>query len=136
MTTDTQPASDSSKAGGAPALDKQVFVIAGVVILGAIMSILDITVVSVALRTFQNIFHATTAQVAWTMTGYTLALATVIPLTGWAADRFGTKRLYMLALTLFILGSIACGLAWNIQSLITFRILQGFGGGMLMPLGM
>ena len=48
------------------------------------------------------------------MTGYTLALATVIPLTGWAADRFGTKRLYMLALTLFILGSIACGLAWNI----------------------
>ena len=70
------------------------------------------------------------------MTGYTLALATVIPLTGWAADRFGTKRLYMLALVLFILGSIACGLAWNIGSLITFRVLQGLGGGMLMPLGM
>ena len=62
------------------------------------MSILDITVVSVALPTFQTEFDATYATVAWTMTGYTLALATVIPLTGWAADRFGTKRLYMVAL--------------------------------------
>ena len=103
MTTEIQPTSGS--APKAQALDKQVFVIAGVVILGAIMSILDITVVSVALRTFQDIFDATTAQVAWTMTGYTLALATVIPLTGWAADRFGTKRLYMLAIVLFTAGS-------------------------------
>ena len=71
--------------------------VAGVVVLGAIMSILDITVVSVALNTFQEEFNATAAEVAWTMTGYTLALASVIPLTGWAADRFGTKRLYLLA---------------------------------------
>ena len=86
-------------------LDAAVLKIAGVVVLGAIMSILDITVVSVALPTFQTEFDATYAQVAWTMTGYTLALATVIPLSGWAADRFGTKRLYMLALLLFTLGS-------------------------------
>src|SRR6476619_7822541 len=118
------------------ALDATVLKIAGVVVLGAIMSILDTTVVSVALPTFQQVFDATYSTVAWTMTGYTLALATVIPLTGWAADRFGTKRLYMLALVLFILGSIACGLAWNIGALITFRVLQGLGGGMLMPLGM
>jgi EmrB/QacA subfamily drug resistance transporter len=117
-------------------LDAGVWRIAGVVVLGAIMSILDVTVVSVALPTFQTVFDASYATVAWTMTGYTLALATVIPLTGWAADRFGTKRLYMLALTLFLLGSIACGLAWSIGSLITFRVLQGLGGGMLMPLGM
>ena len=78
--------------------------IAGVVVLGAIMSILDTTVVSVALPTFQTVFDASYATVAWTMTGYTLALATVIPLTGWAADRFGTKRLYMMALALFIAG--------------------------------
>ena len=117
-------------------LDGTVLKIAAVVVLGAIMSILDITVVSVALPTFQTVFDASYATVAWTMTGYTLALATVIPLTGWAADRFGTKRLYMLALVLFMLGSIACGLAWNIGSLITFRVLQGLGGGMLMPLGM
>ena len=109
---------------------------AGVVVLGAIMSILDITVVSVALKTFQTVFHATPAQVAWTMTGYTLALASVIPLTGWAADRFGTKRLYLLAVVLFAAGSALCATAPNLELLVTYRVLQGLGGGMLMPLGM
>ncbi|BCY09961.1 DHA2 family efflux MFS transporter permease subunit [Actinoplanes sp. L3-i22] len=115
--------------------------IAGVVVLGAIMSILDITVVNVALPTFQTTF-GTEGQplpystVAWTVTGYTLALATVIPLTGWAADRFGTKRLYMTAIGLFTIGSVLCAMATNINMLIGFRVLQGLGGGMLMPLGM
>jgi EmrB/QacA subfamily drug resistance transporter len=117
-------------------LDKGVLVVAGVVVLGAIMSILDITVVSVALQTFQQEFDATSAQVAWTMTGYTLALASVIPLTGWAADRFGTKRLYLLALALFTAGSVLCALADTLQALVAFRVVQGLGGGMLMPLGM
>lgn len=117
-------------------LDAAVFKTAGVVVLGAIMSILDVTVVSVALPTFQTAFDATYAQVAWTMTGYMLALATVIPLTGWAADRFGTKRLYMTALVLFTLGSGLCATADSIGELIGFRVLQGLGGGMLMPLGM
>lgn len=126
--TETAPVSDK--------LDRGVLMIAGVVVLGAIMSILDTTVVSVALPTFATAFDSQLSTVAWTMTGYTLALATVIPLTGWAADRFGTKRLYVMALVLFILGSIACAFAWNIFSLITFRVLQGLGGGMLMPLGM
>jgi EmrB/QacA subfamily drug resistance transporter len=117
-------------------LDKGVLVIAGVVVLGAIMSILDITVVSVALQTFQQEFEATSAQVAWTMTGYTLALASVIPLTGWAADRFGTKRLYLLAVLLFTAGSVLCAAANTLEMLVAFRVLQGLGGGMLMPLGM
>ena len=117
-------------------LDQRVLVVAGVVVLGAIMSILDITVVSVAQRTFQDVFDATPAQVAWTMTGYTLALATVIPLTGWAADRFGTKRLYMLAVGLFTAGSVLCATATSLEMLVAFRVLQGLGGGMLMPLGM
>ncbi|WP_127498932.1 DHA2 family efflux MFS transporter permease subunit [Actinoplanes solisilvae] len=117
-------------------LDAAVLKIAGVVVLGAIMSILDITVVSVALPTFQTEFDATYAQVAWTMTGYTLALATVIPLSGWAADRFGTKRLYMMALLLFTLGSVLCATAGSIEQLVTYRVLQGLGGGMLMPIGM
>ncbi|MDV7353191.1 DHA2 family efflux MFS transporter permease subunit [Rhodococcus oxybenzonivorans] len=117
-------------------LDGTVLKIASVVVLGAIMSILDVTVVSVALPTFATEFDSTYATVAWTMTGYTLALATVIPLTGWAADRFGTKRLYMTALILFVLGSVLCSFAWDITTLIGFRVLQGLGGGMLMPLGM
>src|SRR3954464_4822411 len=100
------------------------------------MSILDITVVSVAQPTFQSEFDATPAQTAWTMTGYTLALAPGIPLTGCAADRFGTKRLYMLALLLFTAGSVLCAAANGIEMLTAFRVLQGLGGGMLMPLGM
>jgi EmrB/QacA subfamily drug resistance transporter len=117
-------------------LDKRVMLVAGVVVLGALMSILDITVVAVAQRTFQNIFGKTQAQVAWTATGYTLALATVIPLTGWAADRFGTKRLYIMAITLFTAGSVLCSTAQNLEMLVGFRVIQGLGGGMLMPLGM
>src|SRR5690625_52978 len=117
-------------------LDAAVLRVAGVVVLGAIMSILDITVVSVAQPTFQDVFDASPADVAWSMTGYTLALATVIPLTGWAADRFGTKRLYLLALSLFVVGSLLCAMAWDVTSLIGFRVVQGLGGGMLMPLGM
>ena len=69
------------------------------------------------------------------MTAYTLALATVIPMTGWAADRFGTKRLYMIAIALFTLGLCACATAWSINAPITFRAPMS-GGGMLMPLGM
>jgi EmrB/QacA subfamily drug resistance transporter len=117
-------------------LDRRVMVVAGVVVLGAIMSILDITVVAVAQRTFQEAFGKTQAQVAWTSTAYTLALATVIPLTGWAADRFGTKRLYILAIVLFTAGSALCSTANSLEMLVAFRVLQGLGGGMLMPLGM
>ncbi|MEU2613718.1 DHA2 family efflux MFS transporter permease subunit [Micromonospora sp. NPDC007271] len=125
-----QPVATSDK------LDAAVLKVAGVVVLGAIMSILDVTVVSVALPTFMQKFDASYARVAWTMTGYTLALATVIPLSGWAADRFGTKRLYMTALALFTIGSGLCATADTIGELIAFRVLQGLGGGMLMPLGM
>ncbi|WP_405163261.1 DHA2 family efflux MFS transporter permease subunit [Nocardia sp. NBC_01499] len=134
----TQPPDNQATAPDPTAdkLDAAVFKVAGVVVLGAIMSILDITVVNIALPTFQIEFDTSYAIAAWTMTGYTLALATVIPLTGWAADRFGTKRLYMAALTFFVLGSVLCALAWNIESLIAFRVIQGIGGGMLMPLGM
>ncbi|MFD2765343.1 DHA2 family efflux MFS transporter permease subunit [Micromonospora eburnea] len=125
-----QPVATSNK------LDAAVLKVAGVVVLGAIMSILDVTVVSVAIPTFMQDFDASYARVAWTMTGYTLALATVIPLSGWAADRFGTKRLYMTALALFTIGSGLCATADSIGELIAYRVLQGLGGGMLMPLGM
>ncbi|TNC44200.1 MFS transporter, partial [Mumia zhuanghuii] len=92
-------------------IDAAVLKIAGVVILGVIMSILDITVVNVALPTFQEEFGSASdpleySHVAWTVTAYTLALATVIPMTGWAADRFGPKRLFMVAIGLFTAGSV------------------------------
>ncbi|MYR46397.1 DHA2 family efflux MFS transporter permease subunit [Streptomyces sp. SID5910] len=134
----TSEKTESSPPGGKARdkLDSKVLLVAGVIVLGGIMSILDITVVSVGLQTFQKEFAATSAQVAWTMTGYTLALASVIPLTGWAADRFGTKRLYLLAIILFAAGSALCAAANSLEMLVAFRVLQGLGGGMLMPLGM
>jgi EmrB/QacA subfamily drug resistance transporter len=138
----SQPAGSAGPPDLPDEIDAQVLKVAGVVVLGAIMSILDITVVNVALPTFQRVFAASGAEpiayshVAWTVTGYTLALATVIPLSGWAADRFGTKRLYIAAIALFALGSALCSVAWDINSLIAFRVLQGLGGGMLMPVGM
>ena len=103
--------------------------------LGAIMSILDITVVSVAQPTFQTEFDATPAQTAWTMTGYTLALASVIPLTGWAADRFGTKRLYMLAVALFAGGSVLCAAADSIETLTAFVEVDPELGDQTLALG-
>ncbi|VBA43744.1 putative transport protein HsrA [Mycobacterium innocens] len=116
-------------------LDPRLFRIAGVCVLASVMTILDATIVSVAQRTFITEFDSIQAVVGWTMTGYTLALATVIPLTGWAADRFGTKRLWMGSILAFTLGSLLCALAPNILALIAFRVIQGIGGGMLMPLG-
>ncbi len=116
-------------------LDARLLRIAGVCVLASVMSILDATVVSVAQRTFIAEFDSTQAVVAWTMTGYTLALATVIPLAGWSADRFGTKRPFMVSVLAFTVGSQLCAMAPNITSLIAFRVLQGLGGGMLVPLG-
>ena len=107
-----------------------------VVVLGAIMSILDVTVVNVALKHLSQDFDAPLGTIQWVATGYTLALATVIPVTGWASARFGTKRLYIISIGLFVLGSALAGMAWNAESLIVFRVLQGLGGGMIMPAGM
>jgi EmrB/QacA subfamily drug resistance transporter len=115
------------------ALDRDTLIVAGVVLLGAVMTILDITVVNVAIDRLAIDFNASLTTIQWVVTGYTLALAAVIPLTGWAADRFGTKRLYLTSVVLFTIGSILCGAAWSAGSLIGFRVLQGLGGGMIMP---
>lgn len=108
-----------------------------VVLCGTIMTILDATIVNIAVPTLQKDLHAASYNdIAWVVTGYLLAQGAVIPLTGWATDRWGTKRLYLLTIALFTLASMACGIAQNLPELIVFRILQGVGGGMLMPIGM
>ena len=99
------------------------------------MSILDTTIVAVALATLGRDFHVSVTTIQWVATGYLLALALVIPVTGWAVDRFGAKLIWMTSLSLFIIGSSLCGLAWSANSLIAFRVLQGIGGGMLLPVG-
>ncbi|WP_433478656.1 DHA2 family efflux MFS transporter permease subunit [Spirillospora sp. CA-142024] len=127
------PLKEPAAGGG---LDRGVLAVAGVVVLGAIMSILDVTVVNVAINDLAKEFDTPLATIQWVATGYTLALATVIPITGWASARFGTKRLYMISIALFVIGSMLAGLAWSAESLIAFRVLQGLGGGMIMPAGM
>ncbi len=116
--------------------DRRLIQISAVVVLGIIMSILDTTIVNVALDTLSRDFNTDLADIQWVATGYLLAIATVIPLTGWAADRFGTKRLFMVSVFLFVVGSALCGAAWSSGSLIFFRVLQGIGGGLIMPAGM
>ena len=128
--------SAASPATPAPAdegLDRSTWIVAGVVLLGAVMSILDTTVINVAIDRLAVDFKTSLTTIQWVVTGYTLALAAVIPLSGWAADRFGTKRIYIWSLVLFMVGSILSGLAWSAESLIAFRVLQGIGGGMIMP---
>lgn len=116
-------------------LDAATLRVAGVCILASMMMAVDTTVVSVAQRTFVVQFGSTQTVVGWTMTGYTLALATVIPLAGWAADRFGTKRLWMGSVVAFMVGSMLCAAAPNILLLNVFRAVQGMCGGMMVPLG-
>jgi EmrB/QacA subfamily drug resistance transporter len=118
-----------------PGLDRALWRLAVVVVLGTIMSILDTTIVNVAIETLGRELNASLSSIQWVATGYLLALATVTPLTGWAMERFGGKRAWMTSVVLFLAGSTLCGFAWDTTSLIAFRVLQGFGGGMIMPIG-
>ncbi|MBC6449036.1 DHA2 family efflux MFS transporter permease subunit [Actinokineospora xionganensis] len=116
-------------------LDAVVWRAAIVVVIGSFMAILDTTVVNVALPALTAEFHTSFATIHWVVTGYMLALTMAIPVTGWACDRFGARALYLVAIALFMLGSILAATAWSVGSLIAFRVVQGLGAGMLGPAG-
>ena len=116
-------------------MDREVLVLGAVVVLGTIMTVLDLTIVNVAIPTLRQDFDASISTIQWVATGYMLAFASVIPLTGWASERFGAKRIWLASLLLFLLGSTLAGTAWSIESLIGFRVLQGLGAGMILPVG-
>jgi EmrB/QacA subfamily drug resistance transporter len=107
-----------------------------VVIVGSFMVMLYATVVNIALPRIITVFNAGVDTVQFVATGYMIALAIIMPATGYLSDTYGTKRIYLVSMFLFTLGSLLCGLSWDVTSLIFFRILQGLGGGMMMPLGM
>jgi EmrB/QacA subfamily drug resistance transporter len=117
-------------------LSRGVKIVAVVVVLGVIMSILDTTIVNVALDTLSRDLHSPLSTIQWVSTGYLLSLAMVIPLAGWLSERFGSKRVWMVSVAVFAAGSALCGIAWSAGSLIFFRVLQGFGGGLILPVGM
>ncbi len=116
-------------------IDPWVWRAAGVVVLGSIMSILDTTIVNVALQTLHKELRSPLVDIQWVITGYLLALAVVIPISGWASRRFGAKNIYLVSIVLFTAGSALCGFASSSTELIVFRVLQGVGGGMIMPVG-
>src|SRR5438105_2874383 len=116
-------------------LDRELVQLGAVVVIGSIMAILDATIVNVAIPTLGRDFHTSISTIQWVLTGYMLAFASVIPLTGWASERFGAKRVWLFSLLVFMLGSALAGAAWSIGSLIGFRVLQGLGAGTLMPVG-
>jgi EmrB/QacA subfamily drug resistance transporter len=102
-----------------------------VLIVGMFMSILDTSIVNVAIPTLQNEFGVTTDDVQWVITAYTLMLGVVVPASAWLGDRLGLNRLYNVALIGFAAGSALCGLAWDLNSLVIFRIVQAIPGGIL-----
>ena len=109
--------------------------LSAVVILGSMMTILDTTIVNVAIHTLGSDFKVSVATIQWVATGYLLALSMVIPITGWAIERYGVRRLWLGSLVLFLAGSMLSGAAWSAGSLIFFRVLQGFAGGVILPVG-
>lgn len=110
------------------------WVVAGVVVFGIFMSVLDSTIVNIAVPRLQGVFGASLSSVQWVLTGYTLAQGVATPLTAFLSDRIGIKRFYLIALVAFTVGSALCGFALNLPMLIVFRILQGVGGAALSPL--
>lgn len=110
------------------------YIVAIVGVFSIFMELLDTTIVNVAVPDLAREFEVTSAStIQWVITGYLISLAIFIPISGWAGDRFGTKRVFLFALTAFTGASLLCAFAWNIESLIGFRVLQGVGGGMLSP---
>ena len=123
-------------AATAPADDKvdpKVIKTGLILVVGFIAVVFDTTIVSVALHTLATQLHTSVSTIQWVTTGYLLALGMAVPLSTWALRRFGGKRLWMFALAVFLVGSIGSSLAWNVDSLIAWRVVQGVGGGLLFP---
>jgi EmrB/QacA subfamily drug resistance transporter len=115
-------------------VDRDVLRTAVALIVGALAVIFDTTITSIALPTLVRELHAPVSTIQWVSTGYLLSLGVVIPVVAWAQSRTGGKRLWIVALAVFLLGSVLCSLAWNAPSLIAFRVVQGIGGGLMLPL--
>ena len=127
MTTQQDASTPSTR------LDPAVVKLGLVLVVGIFMSMLDTTIVNVALPTIGHDLDADLATLQWVVTGYMLAIAIMIPMTGWLVDRFGAKNLFVLSTAVFTAASGLCALAWNAEILITLRIAQGVGGALLMP---
>lgn len=105
-------------------------------VLGAFMSFLDSSIVNVALPNLMAVFGSSSDDIQWILTAYMLTQGIIIPATAYLCARFGHRRIYMIAVAVFTVGSILCGLAWDLKSMIIFRVLQAVGGGLIIPTSM
>ena len=123
------------KAGpGKERLDPEFVKLAVVLLVGVLFVAFDTTIVNVALAEIAQGLHTTVSTAQWTISGYVLALGMVVPVAAWASERFGAKQVWMGALALFMVASVLSSAAWDIEALIGFRVLQGIGGGLMLPL--
>ncbi|MEU7581747.1 MDR family MFS transporter [Streptomyces sp. NPDC041068] len=126
----------SEKVAAPPArVDAPLLRIAFILVLGTFMATVDATIVSVGIDTLSEEFGASVAEIQWVSTAYLLAVVGAVPASGWLADRFGGRRTWLVAVGVFLLGSVLCALAWSATSLIVFRVIQGLGGGLLPATG-
>lgn len=106
------------------------------VMLAALTAVLDSSIVNVALPNMQSSFGSSVDEIDWIITGYLISNVIVIPATGWLSGTFGLRRYFIASQIVFLLGSVLCGLSWNLPSLVFFRILQGIGGGAILPVSL
>ncbi|MDZ7728610.1 MAG: MDR family MFS transporter [Dehalococcoidia bacterium] len=114
----------------------QEYVVAAIFVAAMFVNILDITIITVTLPTLAREFDTTTANMDWVVTGYLLSLAVFIPAAGWISDRYGSKRTFLAALVIFTVFRGLSGAAQSVDQLVLFRVLQGVGGGLMMPTGL
>lgn len=108
----------------------------GVTIIGSFMSILDTSIVNIAIPKMMAVFSVGTDDAQWILTAYMLTMGVIQPATGYLCEAYGTRRMYLLSMSIFTLGSFLCGIAWSNDSMILFRILQAVGGGLIIPVTM
>ncbi|MEU5878787.1 MDR family MFS transporter [Spirillospora sp. NPDC047279] len=116
-------------------IDRPLMRTAFILVLGTFMATLDATIVTVGIDTLAGEFDAPVTDIQWASTAYLLAVVAAVPASGWLADRFGGRRTWLVAIAVFLAGSVLCALSWSVTSLIVFRVLQGLGGGLLPPTG-
>lgn len=129
-------ATEAALQGGKPFSIKPLIPVLFALIAGMLLVMLDNTIMNVAIPELENVFHTSLKTIQWAITGYTLATSMVIPLAGWFSDRFTAKRVFLVSILLFTIGSLLCAAAQSPAQLIVFRIMQGLGGGMVAPIGM
>ena len=112
------------------------WLVLGSVMIVTFMAVLDATIVNVAISKLMSSFGVSVDRVEWVVTAYLLIFGVILPTSGWLADHWGYKLVFSLGLILFTVGSFLCSLAWSLEILIVFRIVQGAGAGVVMPVGL